>query len=230
MTRLGYTRTLLEGRGTEVFFEIAQADRVATESVGRQRQRDSPAQRFEPDLKTSDSSFFRVLGNNLTKGGGRQTNVAALKSVVADNLRPDIVTGNGQLVGIGVTRQCDDVHTVPEGVRDLFFHVCGDHNQCFGQIERHAEVVIQETAVSCGVERLEHRRQQVFAELMNVVDEKKGISHAGLSEPIENLTWSCLCRAARLWRARAWSSRRTCAPREIRADDRARLRGRDVAC
>ena len=97
-----------------------------------------------------------------------------------------------QLLFLGVARDLEHFHAVPQRRRDRIEHVGRRDEQHFGQIERHVEVVIAERVVLLRIEHLEQRRRriaaEVGAELVDLVEDEHRVLRLGPAQPLDDLS------------------------------------------
>ena len=70
-----------------------------------------------------------------------------------------------QLLFLGVARDLEHFHPVPERRRNRIEHVGGRDEEHLREIERHVEIVIAERVVLLRVEHFEQRRRGIAAEV-----------------------------------------------------------------
>ena len=98
--------------------------------------------------------------------------------------REQVLLGDGQLFLLGVAGQLDDLHPVPQRVRNAVQGMCGGDEEDLAQIEIQVEVMIPEGVVLLGIEDFQQRRRgiaaHVRAELVHLVEDEDGVHRPGL--------------------------------------------------
>ena len=64
---------------------------------------------------------------------------------------------NSDLLFLRVTGEFDDLHAVPQRLRDGIHPVCGGHKENLRQVERHVKIVIAERGILFRVEHFHQR-------------------------------------------------------------------------
>ena len=100
--------------------------------------------------------------------------------------RPQVVAGDGHLLGDGVAVEADDLHAVQQRAGDRLGLVGGRDEDDLGQVELDVEVVVAERGVLRRVEHLEQGRAGVAApvgaDLVDLVEEDDRVHRAGVAQ------------------------------------------------
>ena len=69
------------------------------------------------------------------------------------------------LLFLGVALQLDDLHAIAQRFSNRVEHVGGGDKENFRQVERHVQIVVAESRVLLGIERLQQRRRRITAKI-----------------------------------------------------------------
>jgi hypothetical protein len=90
--------------------------------------------------------------------------------------RDQVLLGDLRLLALGVAGELHDLHAVHQRPRDVLREVRRGDEQALAQIERHAQVVVDERVVLRRVEHLEQRGRRValeaLPELVHLVEQE----------------------------------------------------------
>ncbi len=100
--------------------------------------------------------------------------------------RPEVATGDRDLLLGRVAVEADDLHPVEERARDRLGHVPGREEEHLREVELDVEVVVAERVVLRGVEHLEQRRRGVAApvgaDLVDLVEHDHRVHRPGVAK------------------------------------------------
>ena len=96
-----------------------------------------------------------------------------------------------ELLFLGVARQLEHLHAVPQRVGHRVEDVGRGDKQHLGQIERHIQVMVSEGVVLLRIEYFEEGRRRIAAkvraELVDFIEDEYGVSDAGATEALDDL-------------------------------------------
>ena len=124
----------------------------------------------------SDARCTRVAPDDLPQRAvrdpdrrGRQTRSPVLR-------RDEVRSGDGDLLGLGVARQLDDLEAVPQGRRDPGPLVGGRDEEDLRQVERQLGERVAETALLFRIEHFEEHRGRRGPDLVHLVQHDDRVS------------------------------------------------------
>ena len=101
-----------------------------------------------------------------------------------------MVTGDVELLLVGVARQLDDLHPVEQRAWDGARGVGGGDEEDVGQVERQLDEVVAEGAVLFGVQDLQQGRGRVAAhvgpDLVDLIEEQERVARPGLPHGVHD--------------------------------------------
>ena len=145
-----HTEILGDLFGRHVFLErLAFDDNLA---------RDLAADRRNLTLEVADACLARVTLDDRLDRLVLENDVLRRQTSAFDGLQDKESLGDLELLLLGVTRQLQHLHAVPEGLRNRVQHVGGTDEHHVRQVVLDVEVVVEEGAVLFGVEHFQQRR------------------------------------------------------------------------
>ena len=129
-------------------------------------------------LELAHAGLAGVLGDHLAQDRVGGLDLVGLEPVALHLARPQIATGDRQLLIGRVAVEADDLHAVEQGRRDRVDHVRGRQEDDLGEVDLDVEVVIAEGVVLRRVEHLEQGgggiAAPVGADLVDLVQQDHG--------------------------------------------------------
>ncbi len=142
-------------------------------------------------LELTHAGLAGVALDHLAQGRIREIDALARNIVARQQLRPQVMLGDGHLLFGDVARETDLLHAVEQWPRDRIEGVGGTHEQHLGEIQAHVEIMIEEVDVLLGIEHLEQSRGRValerLAQLVDLVEHDHRVLDLDLLERLHQL-------------------------------------------
>ena len=131
---------------------------------GRDLARDLARHLSDLPLELAHTSLTRVPRYHLAHRVVIQQQLTLLEPRLGELARDQESLGDRQFIALGIAAELDFFHAVQQRTRDVLPVVGRRDEQHFGQIERHAEVVVRKRVVLRGVQHLEQCRSGISLE------------------------------------------------------------------
>ena len=133
-----------------------------------------------PDVAAElpDARLARVVADDLLQGAPGEPEGRGGQAGRLVLRRDEMGRGDGDLLGLRVARQLDDLETVAQRRRDLVPVVRGRDEQDRGQVERQLDERVAEAPLLGRVEHLEEDRRRVVSDLVDLVEHEHRVSVA----------------------------------------------------
>ena len=170
----------VDGRRAEERAYLRRRDALADQQrvAGLQTQRHLAADRLQTAGELTDPPLARVVANHAATGApgephrrGRQPGGPVL-------CRDQVRLGDGDLLGLGIAGQADDLQPVPQRRRDPRHLVRRRDEQHRAEIERQLDERVAERVILLRVEHLEQDRGRRGAELVDLVEHEDRVAAA----------------------------------------------------
>ena len=121
---------------------------------------------------------------------GSKASSSGGEAVGGELLGDQVLLRDPDLLLVRVAGQLQDLHAVAQRPGDGVEGVGGGDEQHLRQVERHAEVVVDEGVVLRGIQHLQQRRGRIAppvrADLVDLVEHEDGIAGLGAAEPLDD--------------------------------------------
>ncbi len=135
-------------------------------------------------LQIPHAGFPGVLAGQLAQRRLVQGDLVGFQAGPLQLAREQVVTGDDDLLVLGVAVEADQLHTVEQGLRDGFEHIGRGQEHHVAEVEFDLQVVVAEGVVLRGVEHLQQSRgriaPEVGADLVDLVEQDDRVHRAGL--------------------------------------------------
>ena len=167
----------VDERRAEKRAHLRRRDAVADERrvAGLQTQRHLAADRLQAAGELTDAPFARVVANNATTGAAGEPHRRGRQAGGPVLGRDQVRLGDGDLLGLGVAGQVDDVEPVAQRRRNPHRLVRRRDEQHLGQVERQLDERVAERVILLRVEHLEQDGGRGGAELVDLVEHEHGV-------------------------------------------------------